>query len=85
MQETGFEIKIIRQHWLADDGLDDKGDLCSHGSVFIRIADEVLEDEKFEAWTLSATGLYLLRTLYQDYKIGQFGNQLVPCCGHFNP
>lgn len=74
-----FEIKIIRQYWIKDDGKDDKEDLCSHGEVFIQIGEEILSDYG----SLTATGLYLLRTLEMDYVIDQFASQLVPCCGHF--
>ena len=50
---------------------------------YIRIATEELATKESGSWTLSATGLYLLRSLEQDCEIGQFSNQLVPCCGHF--
>jgi hypothetical protein len=83
MNQTDFDIKILRQHWIKDDGNDDKNDLCSHGEIYIRIGDEILSDKETGSWTLSATGLYLLRTLENDYQIDQFGSQLVPCCGHF--
>ena len=34
-------------------------------------------------WTLSAAGLYLLRTLERDHTCGSpVGDQLFPCCGH---
>ncbi len=82
MTNQEFEIKILRQHWISDDGLYDKTDLCSHGVLFLRIGDEILSDLKSDSWTLSATGLYLLRTLKMDYNIEDFGNYLVPCCGH---
>lgn len=83
MNQIGFEIKIIRQHWIHDDGKADKEDLCSHGEIYIRIGAEVLSTEESGSWTLSATGLYLLRSLTQDCEFDQFSNQLVPCCGHF--
>ena len=83
MNQTGFEIKIIRQHWINDDGKDDKEDLCSHGEVYIRIGKEELSTKSSGSWTLSVAGLYLLRSLEQDCKLDQFSNQLIPCCGHF--
>ena len=83
MTNHEFEIKILRQHWISDDGLDDKADLCSHGVLFVRIGDEILSDQNSASWTLTATGLYLLRTLKTDYNVGDFDNYLIPCCGHF--
>ena len=83
MNQTDFEIKIIRQHWIKDDGKDDKEDLCSHGEVYIRIGSEELSNKESGSWTLNATGLFLLRSLEQDCELGQFSNQLVPCCGNF--
>ncbi len=80
---TDFELKIIRQHWIRDDGQDDKEDLCSHGEIFIRIGDEQLSNKESGSWTLSAAGLYLLRSLKQDCEFEEFLNPLVPCCGHF--
>ena len=81
--ESVFEIKILRQHWIKDDGLDDKCDLCSHGELFLKIGNTVLSNSESDSWALSATGLYLLRTLTDDYSIGDFENYLLPCCGHF--
>ena len=83
MTPTDFEIKVIRQHWIADDGQVDHNDLCSHGEVYIRIGSEELSNKGSGSWALSATGLFLLRSLEQDCEFEQFGNQLVPCCGHF--
>ena len=82
-KDLDFDIKIIRQHWIKDDGQDDNEDLCSHGKVYIRIGTEELSTEESGSLCLSAAGLYLLRSLEQDCDLGQFSNQLVPCCGHF--
>jgi hypothetical protein len=79
MTNQEFEIRILRQHWIKDDGLDDKTDLCSHGVLYLKIGNEILS----HSWCISVSGLYLLRTLKQDYSIGDFDNYLVPCCGHF--
>ncbi|USL95202.1 hypothetical protein D1J36_007935 [Riemerella anatipestifer] len=83
MTDVNFEIKILRQHWIKDDGFDDKSDLCSHGELYLRIGNEILSDVDSGSWCLSATGLYLLRTIKQDHCVGDFDNYLVPCCGHF--
>lgn len=78
-----FELRIIRQHWIKDDGLDDKEDLCSHGRIYLKIGDEILSDTEIGSWTTTASGLHLLRTLYSDYHPGDYAGQLIPCCGHF--
>ncbi len=82
MNNNVFKIKILRQHWIKDDGENDIEDLCSHGELFLQIGNKVLSDTESGSWTLSATGLYLLRTLNIDYSKGDFDNQLIPCCGH---
>ena len=78
-----FEIEILKIHWIDEDNPDDKEDLCLHGEIFIRIANEVLSDFESGSWTLSAASLFLLRTLKTDYKPNDFENLLIPCCGHF--
>jgi hypothetical protein len=83
MNNTDFQIEILRQHWIEDNGEYDKEDLCSHGEVYIRIGTEELSNKDSGSWALSTTGLYLLRSLEQNCEIDQFSNQLVPCCGHF--
>ena len=83
MDQTDFKIKVIRQHWIRDDGKDDKEDLCSHGEVYIRIGPEEISNKESGSWTLSVTGLFLLRSLEENCELLQFSNQLAPCCGHF--
>ena len=78
-----FELKILRQHWIKDDGLNDSTDLCSHGQVYLRIGDEVLSDKNSGSWTLTAAGLFMMRTLTIDCTSGELENFLLPCCGHF--
>lgn len=80
--QTDFDIHIIRQHWIMDDDRYDKGDLCSHGEVYLRIADELIISEKDGSYTLSATALYLLRSLDKNCDYESFGSQIVPCCGN---
>jgi hypothetical protein len=81
--DTQFEIRILDLHWIKEDEPDDGKDLCLHGRVFIKIGDEVLSDKESGSWTVSSTGLYLLRTLTTDYQPDDFCSQLLPCCGHF--
>ncbi len=56
----------------------EESDLCLHGH-----ASAVIGEEHFEyTCTVSATALYLLKTLTEDHRIGE-DNQMLPCCGHF--
>lgn len=82
MSTGDFELSILRQHWILDDGKDNPEDLCSHGEVYLRIGSEEVATSEDSSWTLTTTGLYLLRTLEQDHEIGGFASQLLPCCGH---
>ena len=68
-----FDMKMTRLHWICDD------DLCLHGDVTIKIGEE---DIYVSDITLSASALYLLKTLTEDHRIGE-SNQMVPCCGNF--
>lgn len=82
MDNQEFDIKILHLNWIKH--LDDPTDLCAHGSVYVKIADKIIVDEKDgDGWTLSAASLNLMRTLDRDYKPGDFAGQLIPCCGFF--
>ena len=72
-----FQIDVTELEWIKGPE-DDPEDLCLHGKVTARIGDEVLEDHG----TVSASALYLLRSLTEDHETGQ-ENQMIPCCGHF--
>ena len=58
---------------------DDPQDLCLHGHVTVHVGDTVLED----IGTVSATALYLLKTLTEDKIMAYHDIQMIPCCGHF--
>lgn len=79
--ENQFELKLLELHWLNNS--DEQTDLCCHGKVFVKIGDEIVCDKDSLEVTVSATALYFLRTINKDYKIDDFKNQLLPCCGHF--
>ena len=71
-----FEIQIKELYWI--DGSDDnKEDLCLHGDLEIKLNDEIIKNSP----TVSATGLRLLRSLFDDHQEGK-GNHLFPCCGN---
>lgn len=72
-----FKIDVTDFTWI-NGPEDDPKDLCLHGKVTAHIGDEVMEDQG----TVSASALYLLRSLSEDHQTGQ-ENQMIPCCGHF--
>lgn len=82
MSHPEFEIRILRQHWIKDDGRFDEFDRCSHGEVNIRIGSEELSSTETGALSLSSAALFLMRTLDQDCGFQEYSNYLVPCCGH---
>ena len=73
-----FKIKADAFEWIGG-AKDDPRDLCLHGHVTVRFGDTVLED----AGTVSATALYLLKTLTEDKLMASHDIQMIPCCGHF--
>ena len=41
-----FNIKVLRQHWIKDDGKDNPEDLCSHGEVYLKIGDKEIANKE---------------------------------------
>ncbi len=70
-----FSIRVDNLQWI-DGKKDDPFDLCLHGDAVATIGERVL---KYHA-TVSATALYLLKTLTEDHIIYE-DNQMLPCCG----
>jgi hypothetical protein len=83
MKENKFSIEINEIHWISNEDI--KTDLCAHGNIKVIIGDELIAGIKEdEDWTISATALFLLRTLERNHtKENQVGEHLIPCCGHF--
>lgn len=73
----GFSIDARDLRWACGDA-DDSQDLCLHGDVVVRIGERTLEDDTL---TVSAAGLYLLRSLTKDHVAGE-GEHMIPHCGH---
>jgi hypothetical protein len=68
-------------HWVKGDA-DDPSDLCAHSPVEFRLDGETLVRPENGDWTVSASALYLLRTLTADHtKERPVGDHLFPCCG----
>ena len=67
--------------WLNTDS-DCPGDLCAHGSVKFSVDGLEIVNSSDE-WTVSASAIYLLRTLERNHtKEDPVGEHLFPCCGH---
>lgn len=75
---SGFQIDVTKLFWIGGEA-DDPEDLCLHGHAVAMIGDRRLE---YEDATVSATALYLLKTLTEDHIIYK-DNQMLPCCGFF--
>ena len=71
-----FSITVSQLHWL--EGSNECEDLCLHGHAVAEIGNERLE---YDA-AVSATALYLLKSLREDHLI-HTSNQMLPCCGFF--
>ena len=72
-----FHIDVTDFEWI-NGPEDDPEDLCLHGKVTARIGAEILAGHG----TVSASALYLLRSLSENHQTGK-ENQMIPCCGHF--
>ncbi len=58
-------------------------DQCAHGTVVFRVNETTFVEPEDGNWTVSATGLYLLRTLSFDHTLENSvaeGSFLFPCC-----
>lgn len=73
-----FQIDAEGLEWIGG-AKDDPRDLCLHGHVRVRVGEALLEADG----TVSATALYLLKTLTEDKIMSDKEIQMVPCCGHF--
>ena len=73
-----FKIKADQLAWIGG-AADDPQDRCLHGHVTVQFGDTVLEDHG----TVSATALYLLKTLTDNKIMASYDIQMIPCCGHF--
>lgn len=73
-----FKIIVNGLYWIG--GVkDDPKDLCLHGHLTVHIENTILDDHG----TVSATALYLLKTLTEDKLMKKHEIQMIPCCGHF--
>jgi hypothetical protein len=75
-----IELRPIKLHWLVGENGDDTGDLCAHGTVYLKIGSRLVSDEESGDWTVSAASYYLLKALSNGHD-GTKEPQLLPCCG----
>ncbi len=71
-----FQIDVDFMEWI-DGSKDDTEDLCLHGWVSVQIGDY----KNNTNCTVSATALYLLKTLSRNHEEDK-EIQLLPCCGN---
>lgn len=71
-----FKLKVKNLTWI-DGRSDNPEDSCLHGDIRVRLGKTILE---YEA-TVSATALYLLKSLEYDHIAGE-GLPFLPCCGN---
>ncbi|MBA4192084.1 MAG: hypothetical protein C0467_29245 [Planctomycetaceae bacterium] len=76
-------LRPMNLRWI-NGAADDPLDLCAHGDIEFRIRDDVLlGGASGRDVTVSAAGLYLLRTLSVPHSHATpVGEHLFPCCGH---
>jgi len=78
-----IQLDVVNFHWVKGDK-DDPEDHCAHGDVRFQINGTEFANPRNGGWTVSASMLYLLRTLEDNHNIENSvtqGNQLFPCCG----
>lgn len=73
-----FKIDVDDFSWI-NGAEDDPSDRCLHGRVTVQIGKEILQD----TGTVSATALYLLKSLTEDKIMNDSCIQMIPCCGFF--
>ena len=72
------ELKALNLHWLED--TDTERDLCAHGSVYLKLDDEIVSEANPTDWTVSTAAYYLLKTLKENHNTAENAH-LIPHCG----
>jgi hypothetical protein len=74
-------LQLHNLHWLAH--AVPETDLCAHGAVTVQIGGRLLATPEAGDWCVSASALYLMRTLTASHTPeSPVGEHLIPCCGH---
>jgi hypothetical protein len=78
-----IELGLHDLSWI-NDAPDDPDDFCAHGRVALTVSGTAWITPDEGKWTVSAAGLFLLRTLTDDHTpenpVAEV-NQLFACCG----
>ena len=83
LDHTMIHLSLSDLGWL-DGRPDDHNDRCAHGRVCLEVDGTFLMRPEDGAWTVSASALFLLRTLTDDHTPDEpvaEASQLFPCCG----
>lgn len=75
-----MKLEAKEMYWLDTDS--GTTDLCAHGNVYFELDNKVLMNGS-ESVTVSATAVFLLRTLEKDHTIDKpLFDAMFQCCGH---
>ncbi|GHC67809.1 hypothetical protein [Roseibacillus persicicus] len=78
-----ISIVPTRLHWIGDDGEDDPQDYCAHSPVDFQVDGRQLVGPDDGDWTVSASAIRLLRSVFSNHKSDLTTEEHVfPCCGH---
>jgi len=76
-------LQVIEPHWIKGHP-DAPEDQCAHGHIQFFVDSVIYAAKEDGDWTISAAGLFLLRTVELDHtpqnSVAE-GNYLIPCCG----
>ncbi|MCE9593868.1 MAG: hypothetical protein K8S98_06725 [Planctomycetes bacterium] len=74
-------LRPVKLHWIRGDA-DDPADVCAHSPVEFSVDGHCLVAPEQGDWTVSASALYLLRSLSGPHtRDRRVGDHLFPCCG----
>ena len=79
-----MHLLALELGWIQGPG-DDPSDQCAHGRIQFEIGNTTFVRPEDGIWTVSAAGLFLLRTLEHEHTTANpvsESNFLIPCCGH---
>lgn len=72
-------LTVSNMNFLGESEEEKRRDLCLHGSVLLKIDDDVLSDDK---QCVSAGALRFMRSVLGNHFAGE-EQHMLPCCGHF--
>ena len=79
-----MELRALELGWIKGRE-DDPADQCAHGKILFQVGNIIFVRPEDGIWTVSAAGLFLLRTLEHDHTaenpVSEF-NFLIPHCGN---